>query len=89
MGVFTDIVVILYEFLELDIFIREQPLEEGFLNFLVIFFFKELVVKHADATQNQQLSSSLVYVECCNWSVGRIADRSRGKNGEGWFSHIE
>jgi hypothetical protein len=52
MGVFANVVVILDEFFELDIFICEQPLEEGFLDLLVIFFFKELIIKHADTTKH-------------------------------------
>jgi len=68
--------------------IFEKPIENGFLNLLIIFFFKEFVAKELHRPNHEQLSSFCAHINCRGWSICWKTYGSSRKNRLWWLSHV-
>jgi hypothetical protein len=75
--VLTDFSLLVDEFLEFGVFVLvQQPLENCFLDLLIVLILKEFVGEEAHRADNEQFSTVLSFVESADWLVRREADWS-------------
>lgn len=81
MLVFADFWLLFDVTLELCIVVlMQEPLEDGLLNFLVIFLLKELVVEKLHRAQNEDSSAVLTHIEGADRPIRRETDWSARQN---------
>lgn len=75
--VLANLGFVLNVILEFSISFRiQEPLENSFLNLLVILIFKEIVFEKLHRAHHVELSLFSACVNCCNWSIWRERNRS-------------
>ena len=89
MLVLADLGFLLDVSLELGVRVWEQPLEDGLLDFLVVFLLKEVIMQELDGAQDEELSFLSALVKRSDGSVGWKTDGPTGQDGHGGAVHVD
>ena len=79
---------VLYDGFDVALVIQ-KPLEETFLDLLVVLLFKEVVVHELHRAQDEQFAAFQRHVEGADWSVRGETDGTRTEDGATWFADVE
>ena len=69
--------------------IIQNPSKDGVLNFLVIFFLKEIVMEELHRTDEEKLASFQTHVESTNGPIRRERNWSTGQQRITWFPDVD
>lgn len=79
---------VLYDGFDVALVIQ-KPLEETFLDLLVVLLFKEVVVHELHRAQDEQFAAFQRHVEGADWSVRGETDGTRTEDGATRFADVE